>query len=113
MASSDSTTVSLPLVWVGAEELPIWFANQFMGQIDDQGEAIITFGQVSPPALLGAPEEQKEQVRLITHVAVKPIAKLAMSTQRLQEFVNVLQVTIANQETARRAVEQRREGEQA
>jgi hypothetical protein len=108
MADAEPTSLEISLVWIGVEELPIWFANQFMGQLDDQGEALITFGQVSPPALIGPPEEQVRQAKQITHVPVKPIARLALSTSRLRELVEVLQQTIENQERARGQIEQRK-----
>ena len=36
----------LPVVWVGTEEVPLLFANQVLGQVGQQGEVVLTFGQL-------------------------------------------------------------------
>lgn len=101
MAEPTPQEISIPLVWLGAEEVPILFANQFMGQVDDHGEAIITVGQVTPPAILGTPEQQAEQIQNVAFVPVKPIARIALGTERLRELVAVLQQTLENQARVR------------
>jgi len=50
--------IQIPIAWVGVEEVPIFFANQVVCQFQ-QNEFILTFGQMSPPAILGATEEER------------------------------------------------------
>jgi hypothetical protein len=89
--------LEMRVAWVGVEDMPIVFANQLIGQLDDRGEAIITFGQASPPILIGSPEEQKQQAAAIPFVQVRPVLRLGVSHSRLREFVGVLSQTLENQ----------------
>ena len=66
------------------------FANQIIGQVDDKGEAIITFGQATPPVLLGTPEEQREQAGNIQFVQVRPVAGFELVRARLEELATVI-----------------------
>src|SRR6266700_6143029 len=50
--SADEPSRSVPLVWVGVDDLPVYFLNQFLGQADGS-EVYLTLGQVVPPALFG------------------------------------------------------------
>lgn len=86
----------IPLAWVGAEELPIFFVNQFLGQSNPPGEFFVTFGQMTLPAILGTPEEQVEQVQQIAYVPVKPVARMGFTRERLEELIGVLQQTLIN-----------------
>mgnify|MGYP001423462855 CR=1 FL=1 len=62
-----------PTRWVGLDDLPIVFTNQFVGQIDDRGEIILSLGAASPPLIVpGWPEEIVQQAAKIESVAVKP-----------------------------------------
>jgi len=79
---------------VGAEELPVLFANQFVAQVGDTGEIFLTVGQVVPPAIIGQTEEERrEQAENIQYVQVKPIARLAMTPEKLRELKTVLEIT--------------------
>ena len=89
--------LAVRIAWVGVEDVPIVFANQIIGQVDDKGEAIITFGQATPPVLLGTPEEQREQAGNIQFVQVRPVARLNLSRARLEELATVIQKTLENQ----------------
>lgn len=62
----------IPVSWVGAEELPILYANQFVGQVHED-TFFLTIGQLVPPALIGTPEEQAEQLEEIAYLPVKPL----------------------------------------
>jgi hypothetical protein len=89
----------VPAVWAGLEESPVFFTNAFLGVLDDQGEVILCFGQSNPPVFTGpTPEKLAEQASKVTSVNVKPVARLSMSRQRLRELVDVLNLTIRNQE---------------
>jgi hypothetical protein len=88
----------VPLVWVGAEELPVLFAKLFVAQVD-RGEVFLTVGQVLPPAIIGATEqERREAAEAVQFVPVKPVARIAFNPTRLRELISVLEITMHNHE---------------
>lgn len=90
----DSITV--PIIWSGPEDVPILFTNAFVSQFDQTLDSfILTFGQMTPPALAGAtPEELREQAEHITFVSVKPIVRLSLTPTRLREVIASLQANL-------------------
>lgn len=93
--------IQVPAVWVGLEEEPVAFTNQFIGQVDDQCDAVLSFGQVLGPVLLGTPEQQRDQLQNIPFVQVRPVVRLSLSRPRIEELIGVLQQTLENQATCR------------
>ena len=89
--------IQLPLTWIGPEEVPIQLVNQMICQFN-QDEFILTFGQMAPPLLLGTDEQKLEQAEQIAYVAVKPLARLAMTQARVRELIAVLEANLANYE---------------
>ncbi|MEK6328251.1 MAG: hypothetical protein AABM66_12125 [Actinomycetota bacterium] len=91
-------TVAVPVVWVGAEELPVHFVNQFVGVVQPN-EIFITLGSLVPPAIMGGTEEErKAQAESLQFIQVKPVARIAITPARLQELIGVLQQTLSNYE---------------
>jgi hypothetical protein len=103
--------VTVPLTWVGVEEVPIVFVNQFMGQVDDRGDVILSLGQLTPPALIGTPEEQAKQAQRLAYVPVKPVARLNLSRPRVVEMIAVLNQVLGIQKGVRDALHQAGQGE--
>ncbi len=99
-AEQHPEVLSLPLVWVGVDEVPIVMANQVLGQIAGEDEVVLAFGQVTPPPFLGTPEQRIEQAKQIQYVAVRVVARLSLTHTRLQELVRVLQQTLDNYDQA-------------
>jgi hypothetical protein len=94
----DTDGIQVPVVWVGLDELPVLFANQFVAQVE-RGEIFLTVGQLQPPPIVGATEEERrEQVENIAYVPVKPVARIAMAPSRLRELISILQITMSNHE---------------
>ena len=92
--------VSVPLVWVGAEDLPVHFVNQFLGLVQPN-EIFLMLGSLVPPPIIGETlEERKGQAESVPFVAVKPIARVGMTPDRLKELIGVLQQTLENYERA-------------
>ncbi len=100
--------LSRPLVWTGAEELPILYANQFLVQFE-RHEFILTLGQVAPPIILGNDEDKLEQFRALTHVAVKSVGRVAMGRQRAVELADLLRRMVEQYDARERAREGRSE----
>ena len=91
----ESVGRAIPLAWIGAEDLPVLFVNQFVGQVEaEQGVFFLTVGQALPPALIGTPEERVEQLEQVSYVPVKPVARLALTRERLEYLIAVLQTNL-------------------
>ncbi len=89
---------SVPVVWVGTEDLPVQFVNQFVGVVAPD-EVFLTLGSLVPPPILGETEEERRAaVEDIQFVQVKPVARIALTPARLQQLIQVLQQTLANYE---------------
>jgi hypothetical protein len=96
MAEVDEGDGRVPAVWVGADDLPVQFANQFISVVQPN-EIFLTVGSLVPPAILGdTVEERMENAKKITFVPVKPIARLVLTPARLKELIKVLQDSLEN-----------------
>ncbi len=93
MPDENDLEIQLPAVWVGVDDAPIVFVNQFAAQVN-AGEVTLTFGQASAPMLLGTVEEQKAQAAQLPFVPVRSVARLGLTPARLRELVGILQQTL-------------------
>lgn len=92
-------TLSLPVAWVGVEDLSIPYVNTFYGQAY-KDEVWLTFGTLVPPALEGTGHELEEQAARLGVVPIKPVARIAMNPARLEELrqhIVKLQKIVADQ----------------
>jgi len=90
--------ITLPVVWVGADELPVHFLNQFLGVVQ-ANEIFLTLGTLVPPAIMGATtEERRKHAETVPFVQVKPIVRVALTPARLRELITVLEQTLSNYE---------------
>lgn len=94
--------IAVPVVWSSPEDVPILYANTFVCQFEQTLDAfILTVGQLTPPALIGATvEELREQAEQITFVAVKPVARFGLTRARLEELIALLQANLDQLERA-------------
>jgi hypothetical protein len=86
--------------------LPVLAANQFAVQLsNEEGEptpsVILTLGNVSPPLLLGTPEEQQAAAAAVESVNVQPLARFKLSAAKAVEFAGVLQALMQQIEASR------------
>lgn len=65
-------SLDVPLAWVGFDETPIIFANQFLIQSSRIRGFVIGVGQATPPPLIGTPEQMREQVEQIESYLFEP-----------------------------------------
>lgn len=93
LAEETTQEIQLPIAWVGSEDVSIALVNQFLGQVGLQDEVILTFGQLTPPTLLGTHEQQQEQMKDIPFVPVKPVARLGLTKAGLDQLIDVLEQT--------------------
>jgi len=96
--------IELEARWTGVDDVPIVLANQLVAQFVE-GNAILTFGQVAPPALAGTPEQQAEQAAQIQAVPIRTLARFAVPPHRLPEFSEALRKTVAALEEIARVAE--------
>lgn len=101
--AEEAQDVNLPVLWVGTEETPLVFANQVLGQVGQQGEVVLTFGQLAPPTFVGTPEEIARQAERISYVPTNTVARLVITRPGLDQLIEVLQQTVANYERAQQA----------
>lgn len=96
MADELPGSVAKPLVWIGTDDLPLHFVNQFLGVVQPN-EVFLLLGSLVPPAITGdTAEERKAQAEAVPFVPVKPIVRLGMTPARLKELIGVLQETLVN-----------------
>ncbi len=101
-----------PVAWVGVEDVPILFVNQVLGQVGEQSEVVLTFGQLAPPAILGQTQEERErQLKGLARIPIKPIARLGMTRAGLEQLITVLQQTLANHNKAQEFMAQAQEND--
>ena len=99
MPEPPPPTQNIPVSWVGVDEVPVQFVNCVLTQIDDFGDLIVNFGQMTPPVLTGTTQE--ENLRLLERVAyvpVRAVARISMSRTRLEQVIGFLQAGLALQE---------------
>jgi hypothetical protein len=53
-------------------------------------ELVLTIGHAAPPIVSGNPEEQRQQLAGISEVTVQPLARYAVTRQRLAELIDLL-----------------------
>jgi hypothetical protein len=95
--TEEPQRVEVPVVWVGADEVPVYFANQFVAQVD-RGECFLTIGQMLPPVLVGTLDERREQAENLQYVTIRPVARIAFTPDRLRELISILELTAQNYE---------------
>lgn len=103
MQEGPPIDVQIPLVWLGTEDVPILSVNQFIGQVGWSGEVFLTFGQMTPPPLLGTPEQQAEQASQVAYVPVTPVARFSLTREYLVQVIDAMQQTLVNYDQARPA----------
>ena len=103
--------LNIAVTWEGIDDVPIFFVNQVLGQVGQQSEVILSFGQMAPPAILGETQEERErQLRTLARLSIKPIARLALTRAGLEQLVGVLQQTLENYDKAQKLMEQEQRG---
>lgn len=91
MAEPTVATKTVELKWVGIEDMPIYFCNQFAIQ-HVQNEFVLTLGSTTGPFILRP--LTKEEADALTSVAVKPVIRIGMTPDRLMELIGILEVNL-------------------
>jgi hypothetical protein len=96
MSDQEPEEIAVPIVWVGVDDLPVLAVNQMVIQHTARDEFILSFGALTPPVVLGDEEQRREQLKRMTFVSVKPVARLGFNRNRMQELIRILQENLAN-----------------
>lgn len=73
--------------WIGAEDLPVEFANAFSGTVGPNA-VFVNIGSMVPPVI-----ETDEDLANVRFVPVKPIARLALAPGGLDDMIRTLENT--------------------
>lgn len=74
--------------WIGADDLPVHFANTFAITLGPNA-IFLNLGSQVPPAIES--EEDLERLRTVGYLPVSPIARVAFSPQGLDGLIQGLQ----------------------
>jgi hypothetical protein len=96
LADETRDWIAITAVWDGLENVPIALVNNALGQVGQQGEIILSFGQLTPPPLMGTVEQQQEQARQIERLLIKPVARLGLTREGLDDLIRILSETRDN-----------------
>ena len=91
--SSEDTPAGkfLPIKWPEAGVAV--YANNLL-TVSDDTSTYLTFCQISPPAVMGTPEEQRQKLDGIESVTAYPVARVVVSFETLRNIVKTLQSQI-------------------
>jgi hypothetical protein len=89
---AEDKRTGIPLVWLGVDDEPAVMANQFgISHNPEGGEFVLTIGQLSLPQLLGAEEEQRDQLEALPYIGIRVLGRFAMTAPRLEALIDMLQ----------------------
>lgn len=94
MPEPSPSNRDIPLSWVGYDELPIAYANQFLVQNQPDGSFLFSVGQVSPPALVGDPANMAAQLEDLEFVAIRPLLRAVLTEATMRELLAVLEASL-------------------
>jgi hypothetical protein len=100
MPDDDERGKAVKLLWLDLEAEEIVFANQLLVQHHGT-EFILSFGQFTPPPLVGSDEDKRQMLESIDFLPIRPVARIGLTAQRMTEFVRVMQENLSNYEQAR------------
>jgi len=91
MTEEQLTEIRLPIEWhLSAAKVPSRYANNMIVQHTDT-EFIISFFEIFPPVVLGSPKEQTDQLNAIGVVQPECVARVVVSPEKFESFINALQ----------------------
>lgn len=85
--------IELDQAWIGADELPVHFANAFAA-VPAPNAIFLNIGSQVPPQISN--EDDLERLRARGYVEVKPIARIALAPRGLDELIEALKYVRTN-----------------
>lgn len=83
----NTQPISLQINWRGAETVPVHLGNQFLLQYTTEGY-ILSFGQVTPPAIIGP---TAEEIQAIEEIPIVVLGRVLMTPERTLALKNLLE----------------------
>jgi hypothetical protein len=100
--NGDPDHVAVRLLWIDLDEVVIQHANQFVGQANGE-EIYLSLGCAPPPVIMGdTPDERRAQAQNIGYIPVRPIARVSMTRDHLDQLIRVLNQTVEIYERQKR-----------
>lgn len=109
MSPQPPKRIEIPVSWVGYDETPIVYANQFLIQFQTEGSFVIGVGQATPPVLIGSPAQVEEQAQGVEFVPIRPLARVAITEDKMRELIAALSATMTNFEQMKATLDPRGE----
>lgn len=86
----EQKVYQLPIEWHYPEGLKTGYATNFIVQHTEH-EFYLSFFDFPPPILLGSEEQKLEQLERLESVRPSAIARIAMTPDRMEELIEMLQ----------------------
>jgi len=99
--------VRAQIVWEDVDRVPVLAANQFILQVaavespEDIADTVLTIGYLSPPVILGTPEEQQVAAAALERVSVRPSARFIIPIKKAAELAQIIQELVERVEAAK------------
>ncbi len=107
--TDDPTAIEIQGSWIGAEELPVHFANAFVGVVGPNA-VFVNVGSFVPPTIMGDTAAEREaQAAALNYIPIKPIARFALTPGGLDELITALERTRTNYQDLRKVIEDQEE----
>jgi hypothetical protein len=106
MPDSLPEPIEFESAWVGVDDLPVHFANAFTGVVGPTA-IFLTIGSQVPPAVESA--EQLERLKASGFIPLKPIARIALTPQGLDDMIQSLEETRRNHQNVLNAIKAQEE----
>lgn len=104
--AETTRVVTVPVRWT--EPLPgIVMANAILAHVDEVGDAIVMFGQVTPPPLPPDPSERARILSELKEIVATPLFRFTASPERLRTFITSLEELLTVREKYQAALKER------
>ena len=86
---------ALPIVYEVPDDLGAQYATNLVIQHSNH-EFVLSFFEIIPPVILGSPEERVAQLKDVTAVRARCLARIVVAAGRMQGFVEAMQENLSN-----------------
>ena len=91
--TKERPKVQVPIEWHISEDLDSKYATNLVIQHSEH-EFIIDFFETRHPLILGDPDQVREQWEKLESVRAECVARIIVSPNRMQEFINLMQAAL-------------------
>lgn len=91
--TEERPKVQVPIEWHISEDIDSKYATNLVIQHSEH-EFIINFFEMRHPLILGDPDQVRKQWEKLESVRAECVARIIVSPDRMQEFINVMQADL-------------------